>query len=94
MSAAAKASPDRVAELQESLAEIRARVQKACAPNAKPTLVAVSKIKPASDVLACYEHGQRDFGENYVQELEEKATLVCTLCSQEPVVVLSNITAR
>ncbi|EGO24343.1 hypothetical protein SERLADRAFT_337532, partial [Serpula lacrymans var. lacrymans S7.9] len=37
------------------------------------TLLAVSKYKPASDVLACYEHGQRDFGENYVQELVEKA---------------------
>jgi pyridoxal phosphate enzyme (YggS family) len=36
------------------------------------TLVAVSKIKPVSDILAMYDLGQRDFGENYVQELEEK----------------------
>ena len=35
-------------------------------------LVAVSKIKPASDVQRMYELGQRDFGENYVQELVEK----------------------
>ena len=35
-------------------------------------LVAVSKTKPASDVSALYELGQRHFGENYVQELVEK----------------------
>jgi len=36
------------------------------------SLVAVSKTKPASDILALYEMGHRDFGENYVQELAEK----------------------
>jgi pyridoxal phosphate enzyme (YggS family) len=36
------------------------------------TLVAVSKTKPAEDILALYELGQKDFGENYVQELLEK----------------------
>jgi PLP dependent protein len=35
-------------------------------------LVAVSKTKPVADILALYELGQRDFGENYVQELVEK----------------------
>lgn len=38
------------------------------------TLVAVSKIKPASDIQKMYDLGQRDFGENYVQELVEKQT--------------------
>ncbi|MDZ4794659.1 MAG: YggS family pyridoxal phosphate-dependent enzyme [Bacteroidota bacterium] len=37
------------------------------------TLVAVSKTKPVEDILALYKLGQRDFGENYVQELVEKA---------------------
>lgn len=37
------------------------------------TLVAVSKTKPASDILELYKLGQRDFGENYVQELVDKA---------------------
>ncbi|MFT3844123.1 MAG: YggS family pyridoxal phosphate-dependent enzyme [Lacibacter sp.] len=37
------------------------------------TLVAVSKTKPAEDIMELYELGQRDFGENYVQELTEKA---------------------
>ena len=36
------------------------------------TLVAVSKTKPAAAVQVLYEAGQRDFGENYVQELVEK----------------------
>ena len=36
------------------------------------TLIAVSKTKPVSDIQALYDLGQRDFGENYVQELIEK----------------------
>jgi len=37
------------------------------------TLVAVSKTKPVEDILELYDLGHRDFGENYVQELVEKA---------------------
>lgn len=36
-------------------------------------LVAVSKTKPTEDILELYNLGHRDFGENYVQELSEKA---------------------
>jgi pyridoxal phosphate enzyme (YggS family) len=36
------------------------------------TLIAVSKTKPIDDILALYDLGQRDFGENYVQELVGK----------------------
>ena len=39
-------------------------------------LVAVSKTKPTTDILALYQEGQRDFGENYVQELVEKQPLL------------------
>ena len=38
----------------------------------KVELIAVSKTKPVADILALYELGQRDFGENYVQELRDK----------------------
>jgi PLP dependent protein len=41
----------------------------------KPTgtqLLAVSKTKSADEIMALYNLGQRDFGENYVQELLEK----------------------
>jgi hypothetical protein len=37
------------------------------------TLVAVSKTKPVEDILELYNLGQKDFGENYVQELVDKA---------------------
>ena len=37
------------------------------------TLVAVSKTKPNSAIMAAYESGQRDFGENKVQDLAIKA---------------------
>lgn len=36
-------------------------------------LIAVSKTKPNEDLLQAYEAGQRDFGENKVQELARKA---------------------
>lgn len=36
------------------------------------TLVAVSKTKPAADILTAYNAGHRDFGENKVQELVDK----------------------
>jgi pyridoxal phosphate enzyme (YggS family) len=44
--------------------------------NGKATLVAVSKTKPLEDLQALYDLGHRDFGENYVQELVDKATLL------------------
>ena len=44
--------------------------------NANITLVAVSKTKPVEDILELYELGQRDFGENYVQELVDKQALL------------------
>lgn len=37
------------------------------------TLVAVSKIRTDHEIMEAYNAGQRDFGENYVQELISKA---------------------
>ena len=81
---ALRATAERAAELKESLEEVRQRVEAAAATGARTAtspavLVAVSKYKPASDVQACYDAGQRDFGENYVQELSEKAPQVSSL---------------
>merc|ERR1719231_779085 len=42
----------------------------------EPTLVAVSKTKPLELLQAAYDAGQRSFGENYAQELIEKAPLM------------------
>ncbi len=38
----------------------------------KVTLVAVSKTKTQDDIKSLYDLGQKDFGENYVQELVDK----------------------
>lgn len=73
-SSPARPSKERTEEILESLSEIRARVRSASAQDSPPrTLVAVSKYKPSADILACYDDGQLDFGENYVQELVDKA---------------------
>ncbi|MBT4774996.1 MAG: YggS family pyridoxal phosphate-dependent enzyme [Crocinitomicaceae bacterium] len=41
-------------------------------------LIAVSKTKPFSDIQVAYDAGQRDFGENKVQELVEKSLILPT----------------
>jgi len=40
------------------------------------TIVAISKTKPKEDIEAAYAVGQRIFGENRAQELEEKAAVL------------------
>ena len=40
------------------------------------TLIAVSKTKPIEDIRALYDLGHRDFGENYVREMVDKAALL------------------
>ena len=60
--------------LQDRLSEVQAQVAEAATQAGRRiTLVAVSKTKPDEDVMAAYEAGQRDFGENRVQELAGKA---------------------
>ncbi|QBF81897.1 YggS family pyridoxal phosphate-dependent enzyme [Shewanella maritima] len=44
-------------------------------------LLAVSKTKPVADIIEAYEAGQRKFGENYVQEGEQK---IAELSAQYP----------
>ncbi|CAJ0584418.1 unnamed protein product, partial [Mesorhabditis spiculigera] len=62
--------------VQENILHILERVQGAATDTAKtPRLVAVSKTKPADLIKECYDVGQRHFGENYVQELEEKGSV-------------------
>lgn len=40
------------------------------------TLIAVSKTKPAEDILEAYQAGQKVFGENKAQEMKEKYALL------------------
>ncbi len=69
--------------LGERLNQVRSRIATA-ATNAHRDpkairLVAVSKHQPATAMRVAYELGQRDFGENYVQEIERKAQEVVDL---------------
>jgi len=63
-----------------NLAAAHAAVRDACARSGRePTdvlLVAVSKTMPVELVRAAAAAGQRDFGENYAQELRDKAAAV------------------
>jgi hypothetical protein len=73
-------TPERHAELAGNLAAIRARVAAACAAAGRDvseiTLIAVTKTRPAADVVALTELGQADFGENRDQEAAPKAAEV------------------
>lgn len=42
-------------------------------------LVAVSKRKPASDIRCAWQSGQKDFGENYLQEAQQKMQVLSDL---------------
>jgi hypothetical protein len=63
-------------EIAARLEEVRARIAEAAARAGRPgavRLLAVSKNKPAEAIRAAYAAGQREFGENYAQELAQKA---------------------
>lgn len=63
--------------LTMNLHAVRARILAAAeaAGRPEPELIAVSKTFPAADVrLLCQKSTQRDFGENYLQEFEEKSS--------------------
>jgi len=62
--------PARLSRVRETIDDACVRAGRA---RGSVLLVAVSKGKPAEAIRAAYAAGQRDFGENYVQELEAKA---------------------
>lgn len=63
-------------DLTEKLDKVRARISAACASAgraaAEVRLLAVSKLQPPEKIRSLYTAGQRDFGENYVQEAVHK----------------------
>ncbi len=65
-----------MATITERLKQIRTQISEAeLACNRQPgsvLLLAVSKTKPAEDIAAAYQAGQRHFGENYLQEALRK----------------------
>ena len=78
--AAGTAGPGRRAELARNLAAVRDRVAAACAAAGRDageiTLIAVTKTRPAADVVALAGLGLADFGENRDQEAAPKAAAV------------------
>ena len=66
--------------IRDNLAQVRGNIAAACRRAGRSpdgvTLLAVSKTKPVEMIRACMDAGQTAFGENYVQELEEKYALL------------------
>jgi PLP dependent protein len=62
--------------IQQGLSSVRSRIRQAerlaGRPEGAVTLIAVGKTHPAASLQAAYGLGQRDFGENYVQEAVAK----------------------
>jgi hypothetical protein len=66
--------------LPQRLEAVRERILRAAERSrrdpASILMLAVTKIFPASVIVEAYDLGLRDFGENYVQEFEDKAPAV------------------
>lgn len=58
--------------IAENIAKVRARIREAAQASQRDSaaigLLAVSKTKPAAAIREAFASGQRDFGENYLQE--------------------------
>jgi pyridoxal phosphate enzyme (YggS family) len=69
--------------IAENIANVRERIARSAVTAdrdpAEITLVAVSKTRPASAVRDAWAAGQRDFGENYLQEALEKIQALAEL---------------
>ncbi|KAJ9133580.1 Pyridoxal phosphate homeostasis protein [Pleurostoma richardsiae] len=72
-----RVDPVRAKALVSQLQEVNQRIA-AVAKGRPVRLVAVSKLKPANDILALHQEpvNHAHFGENYAQELKEKAALL------------------
>ncbi|KAF2086695.1 hypothetical protein K490DRAFT_43882 [Saccharata proteae CBS 121410] len=71
-------NPQRAAQLVENVARVGERIKAANTAGRNIRLIAVSKLKPATDILALHTSPtpHAHFGENYSQELHEKAALL------------------
>lgn len=62
--------------VKENLVEVKENIRRACEKSGRNpeevTLIAVSKTKPISMIEEAYKEGNRDFGENKVQEILDK----------------------
>ena len=69
--------------LQQNYQDVCRALEQAAEAAGRPAgavkLVAVSKTFPADDIREVYAAGQRDFGENYIQEWFEKTETLADL---------------
>lgn len=66
-----------MSSIETQLSIVKSRIQRACIASGRDVssvrLIAVSKRMPSEAIREAYAAGQRDFGENYVQELLRKS---------------------
>jgi len=60
-------------QLLEKYYEVQTKISSLTEDGNQVNLIAVSKLKSVEEIEALYQEGQRDFGENYTQDLIEKA---------------------
>jgi pyridoxal phosphate enzyme (YggS family) len=75
-----------MSSIEENLQQVRRRITRACHDAGRPeesvTLLAVTKTFGATRVRQAHAAGQRDFGENYVQEALSKIDALADLRAQ------------
>ena len=75
--------------IADNIRHVRDRIQAACERSGRRpedvTLIAVSKLKPFSDIIDAWESGVIHFGENYVQELMQKIEQNHRLPDEKPI---------
>jgi hypothetical protein len=73
--------------ISENLAHLHEQITEACRrsnrPESEVALMAVSKVHPVEAILEAYAAGQRLFGENRVQEFQEKSPHLKDLAGAE-----------
>jgi len=71
--------------IEENVRRVRARIREAALRHQRDPegirLLAVSKTKPVADILEAHRCGLREFGENYLQEAEDK---IAEVARQQP----------
>ena len=75
-----------MSSIEANLQQVRQRITRACHDAGRPaqsvTLLAVTKTFGATQVRQAHAAGQRDFGENYVQEALAKIDALADLRAQ------------
>lgn len=79
--AAMEAGMAAASAMREVMARVKQAAERSGRSLSQVRVVAVSKTKPVSLIKAVYDStGHRSFGENYVQEMIEKAPQVLLFC--------------